>query len=161
MSSSRMNPRVRHACTLPGMAYHRRCNQTPNDEVTARALPIPKPHHPRSHPGRFAQHKVDGWQPTAMVTELETVVPAAANLGRLPEYPHTTQERVACPTNRAETGNQGSGDPAATSGSYLLIEVTAKFVSLLLAAFSWSRISLRRTWASSFPKTFAHSRREP
>jgi methylglutaconyl-CoA hydratase len=39
--------------------------------------------------------------------------------------------------------------------------VTARFVSLLLAAFSWSRISLRSVWASSWPRIFAHSRRDP
>ena len=44
---------MQHACTQPGMAYHQRCNQTPNAQVTARAMPIPKPHYPRTHPERF------------------------------------------------------------------------------------------------------------
>lgn len=57
-------------------------------------------------------------------------------------------------------------DPAVTElgytfDCYLLIVVTARLVSLLLAAFSWSRISLRRIWACSLPSTFAHSRSDP
>lgn len=43
----------------------------------------------------------------------------------------------------------------------LLIAVTARFVSLLLVAFSWSRISLRSLCASSWPRSLAHSRSEP
>lgn len=43
----------------------------------------------------------------------------------------------------------------------LLIDVTAKLVSLLLVAFSWSRISLKSLCASSCPRSLAHSRSEP
>lgn len=43
----------------------------------------------------------------------------------------------------------------------LLIDVTAKLVSLLFVAFSWSRISLRSLCASSWPRSLAHSRSEP
>ena len=43
----------------------------------------------------------------------------------------------------------------------LLIDVTVRFVSLLLVAFSWSRISLSNLCASSCPRSFAHSRSEP
>ncbi|RCW83809.1 hypothetical protein [Phyllobacterium bourgognense] len=56
-----------------------------------------------------AQHKVDVSQLAVMVTQLESVVSGCSkNLGSFPQYPHTTQERVACPTNLAGASGQGS-----------------------------------------------------
>lgn len=67
---------------------------------------------------------------------------------------------------RTKAGHQrpalkSSKDQAAFFAEVLLIEVTARFVSLLFVAFSSSRISLRSLCASSWPRSFAHSRNDP
>lgn len=131
--------------------------------LPARSRPL---HFARAESHRFSRTR---WQ--AVLASLCTVVPYRI-AGQAPIIPPKGSARIGA-DRYADFRLSGRSTPCRSRrtqrGAYaaflaevvLLIAVTARLVSLLLVAFSWSRISLRSLCASSWPRSFAHSRSEP